>query len=104
MATSVPVPDAEIKPQEAMAAGASFAADGKSINNALAFPGIFRGALNAHARRINHQMLIAAAKAIASHAEEGELVPGILNMKVHQAVAEAVERGALESGVSKSRE
>jgi malate dehydrogenase (oxaloacetate-decarboxylating) len=84
-----------------MAAGASFAADGKSINNALAFPGIFRGALNAHAKMINNQMLIAAAKAIASHAEEGELVPGILNMKVHRAVAEAVERGALESGVSK---
>ena len=97
-------PDAEIKPQEAMAAGASFAADGKSINNALAFPGIFRGALNAHAKRINNQMLIAAAKTIASHAEEGELVPGILNMKVHRAVAEAVERGALESGVSKPRE
>lgn len=97
-------PDAEIKPKEAMAAGASFAADGKSINNALAFPGIFRGALNAHACRINNRMLIAAAKTIASHAEEGELVPGILNMKVHQAVAEAVERGALESGVSKPRE
>jgi len=97
-------PDAEIKPQEAMAAGASFAADGKSINNALAFPGIFRGALNAHAKQINNRMLIAAAKAIASHAEEGELVPGILNMKVHRAVAEAVERGAQESEVSKLRE
>lgn len=97
-------PDAEIKPQEAMAAGASFAADGKSINNALAFPGIFRGALDAHASKINNRMLIAAAKTIASHAEEGELVPGILNIKVHRAVAEAVERGALESGVSKPRE
>jgi len=97
-------PDAEIKPKEAMAAGASFAADGKSINNALAFPGIFRGALNAHAKLINNRMLIAAAKAIASHAEEGELVPGILNIMVHRAVAEAVELGALESGVSKTRE
>jgi len=46
-------PDAEIKPQQAMEAGASFAADGKSINNALAFPGIFRGALDAQALRIN---------------------------------------------------
>lgn len=94
-------PDAEIKPAQAMEAGASFAADGKSINNALAFPGIFRGALNAHATRINNRMLIAAARAIASHAEEGELVPGILNPRVHQSVAEAVERAALESGVIK---
>jgi len=92
-------PDAEIKPQDAMAAGASFAADGKSINNALAFPGIFRGALDAHASRINNRMLIAAAKAIAAHAEEGELVPGILNRNVHLAVAEAVARAARESGV-----
>lgn len=97
-------PDAEIKPREAMAAGASFAADGKSINNALAFPGIFRGALNAKANRINNRMLIAAAKAIASHAEDGELVPGILNSTVHQAVAEAVARAAVDSGVVKSRE
>lgn len=49
-------------------------------------------------------MLIAAAKAIASNAEEGELVPGFLNIKVHRAVAEAIERGALESGVNKPRE
>ncbi len=97
-------PDAEIKPQDAMAAGASFAADGKSINNALAFPGIFRGALNAKARRINNQMLIAAAKAIASHAEEGELVPGILNATVHQTVAGAVAKAAVDSGVAKQPE
>ncbi len=94
-------PDAEIKPQDAMTAGASFAADGKSINNALAFPGIFRGALNANATRINNRMLIAAAKTIASHAEEGELVPGILNSSVHHAVAEAVARAAVDSGVVK---
>lgn len=97
-------PDAEIKPLDAMAAGASFAADGKSINNALAFPGIFRGALDAHATRINNRMLIAAAKAIALHAEEGELVPGILNGNVHQAVAEAVARAARESGVIRAGE
>ncbi|QVW34157.1 NAD-dependent malic enzyme [Geobacter sulfurreducens] len=97
-------PDAEIKPQDAMTAGASFAADGKSINNALAFPGIFRGALDARASRINNRMLIAAAKAIASHAEEGELVPGILNRNVHLAVAEAVARAAAETGVIKPRD
>jgi len=96
-------PDAEIKPKDAMAAGATFAADGKSINNALAFPGIFRGALNVHASKINNRMLIAAAKTIASHAEEGELVPGILNTSVHLAVAEAVARSAVDSGVTRVR-
>lgn len=94
-------PDAEIKPAVAMAAGASFAADGKSVNNALGFPGIFRGALNARAKKINNRMLIAAAKAIAAHAGEGELVPGLLDPKVHKGVADAVERAALESGVIK---
>ncbi len=91
-------PDAEIKPQHAMDAGASFAADGKSINNALAFPGIFRGALASQASRINNEMLIAAAEAIARHAEEGELVPGILNLEVHASVAEAVGQAARASG------
>ncbi|CAH2030906.1 NAD-dependent malic enzyme [Trichlorobacter ammonificans] len=93
-------PDAEIGPQQALAAGASFAADGKSINNALAFPGIFRGALNARARRINNRMLIAASRAIAQYAEEGELVPGILNMAVHAAVADAVAQAATLSGAA----
>jgi malate dehydrogenase (oxaloacetate-decarboxylating) len=94
-------PNPEITPEDAREAGAAFAADGKSVNNALGFPGIFRGALNARARTINNKMKIAAAKAIAACAEEGELVPSILNDEVHQKVAEAVERAALESGVIK---
>lgn len=94
-------PDAEIKPQQALEAGASFAADGRSINNALAFPGIFRGALDARACRINNRMLIAAAKAIAHHAEEGELVPGILHHEVHSAVADAVAQAARSTGASR---
>ena len=94
-------PNPEITPEDAVAAGAAFAADGKSVNNALGFPGIFRGALNVRARVINNKMKIAAAKAIAACAEEGELVPSILNDEVHQKVAEAVERAALESGVIK---
>jgi len=94
-------PNPEITPEDAAAAGAAFAADGKSVNNALGFPGIFRGALNVRARVINNKMKIAAAKAIAACAEEGELVPSILNDEVHQKVAEAVERAALESGVIK---
>jgi len=94
-------PNPEIDPEEAVAAGAAFAADGKSVNNALGFPGLFRGALNARARVINNKMKIAAAKAIAAGAEEGELVPSILRPGVHQQVAEAVERAALEPGVIK---
>ncbi len=96
-------PRPEISPDDARAAGASFAADGRGANNALAFPGIFRGALNARARKINNRMKIAAAKTISSFAEAGELVPSILNMAMHGAVAEAVERAAFESGVARTR-
>ncbi len=96
-------PRPEISPEEARAAGASFAADGRGANNALAFPGVFRGALNARARKINNRMKIAAAKAISSFAETGELVPSILNMEVHAKVADAVERAAFESGVARTR-
>ncbi|MBW2690448.1 MAG: NAD-dependent malic enzyme [Deltaproteobacteria bacterium] len=94
-------PHAEITPDLAMQAGASFAADGKSVNNALAFPGIFRGALNVRATRINNKMKIAAAQSIAKHAEENELVPSLLHPEVHKEVTAAVERAALESGVIK---
>jgi malate dehydrogenase (oxaloacetate-decarboxylating) len=96
-------PKPEIFPEEARAAGASFAADGRGANNALAFPGVFRGALNARARKINNRMKIAAAKAISSFADTGELVPSILNMEMHAKVAEAVERAAFESGVARTR-
>ena len=94
-------PNPEITPELAIQAGASFAADGKSVNNALAFPGLFRGALNVRATRINNKMKIAAAQCIARHAEESELVPSILHPEVHREVTAAVERAALESGVIK---
>lgn len=94
-------PNPEITPDLALQAGASFAADGKSVNNALAFPGLFRGALNVRATRINNKMKIAAALSIARHAEENELVPSLLHPDVHKDVTAAVERAALESGVIK---
>jgi malate dehydrogenase (oxaloacetate-decarboxylating) len=97
-------PNPEISPEDARAGGAAFAADGRGVNNALAFPGIFRGALDARARKINNRMKIAAARAISSFAQAGELVPSILNMEMHRAVAEAVERAAFESGVAQMRE
>lgn len=96
-------PDPEIRPEEALEAGAAFAADGRGVNNALAFPGIFKGALQARASRINNRMKIAAAQAIASlaNSDRQELVPALLNPDVHQRVAAAVERAALESGAVK---
>lgn len=83
-------PQPEIFPEEALAAGASFASDGKSVNNALAYPGLFKAALEVNANEINAKMKIAAAKAISEMAEAGELVPSIFHEKVHQHVVKAV--------------
>jgi malate dehydrogenase (oxaloacetate-decarboxylating) len=94
-------PDPEIAPDAALAAGAAFAADGKGVNNALAFPGLFKGALNARATRVNNAMKIAAATAIAEHAEDGDLVPNILHREVHEQVAHAVTQAAYRTGVVK---
>jgi malate dehydrogenase (oxaloacetate-decarboxylating) len=94
-------PDPEIEPDEAIAAGAAFAADGKGVNNALAFPGLFKGALVARATRVNNAMKIAAATAIAKFAEGTDLVPDILRKEVHEAVAEAVAHAAYKTGVVK---
>jgi malate dehydrogenase (oxaloacetate-decarboxylating) len=93
-------PNPEIDPEVAVKNGAIFAADGKSVNNALAFPGLFKGALNAHASTINDQMKIAAAKAIASFALDGDLVPNILDKNVHAAVEKDVETAAYRTGVA----
>ena len=97
-------PNPEISPEDARAGGAAFAADGRGVNNALAIPGVFRGALDARARKINNRMKIAAARTISSFATEGELVPSILTREMHRAVAQAVERAAFESGVARMRE
>ena len=87
LALSNPVP--EIAPEDAMDAGAAFAADGASVNNALAYPGLFRAALNTQARAITPAMKIAAAQAISDLADEGELLPSIFNPEVHQRVVAA---------------
>ncbi|MEA5445125.1 malic enzyme-like NAD(P)-binding protein [Gammaproteobacteria bacterium AB-CW1] len=83
-------PDAEIEPNVALARGAAYAADGKGINNALGFPGLFRGILDAGATAFTDEMLFAAAQALSARAPEDELVPDSLDPSVHQAVAEAV--------------
>jgi hypothetical protein len=94
-------PTPEIMPEEA-ARVAFIVATGPSdypnqINNVLAFPGIFRGALNVRARRITEEMKLAAAKAIADCISQGELspeyiVPSVFKREVVQRVAEAVRR------------
>lgn len=94
-------PDPEIEPDDAIAAGAVYAADGKSVNNAMAFPGLFKGALRARATTINDAMKLAAARTIAEHAHEGDLIPNLLDTGVHAAVAKAVEEAALKTGVVK---
>ncbi|MGA2532751.1 MAG: malic enzyme-like NAD(P)-binding protein [Candidatus Aminicenantales bacterium] len=94
-------PNAEIEPGAAMEAGAAFAADGKSVNNVLGFPGIFRGAVDANVPRITREMLIAAAEAIAGFAPPGEIVPNPLDKNLHKTVARAVARVAIEQGLNR---
>jgi len=89
-------PDPEIEPLVAREAGAAFAADGKGINNVLAFPGLFKGALEARAECFTDAMLMAAAAAIADLARGDELVPDPLDRQLHEKVAAAV-RDAAES-------
>ena len=100
LALSNPVP--EIDPELALKAGAAFALDGKTVNNVLGFPGIFRGAVDANARRISREMLLAASDAIAAHAPEGELVPNPLDKAVHRSVAAAVAQKAMEQGLARA--
>ena len=104
-----PIP--EIMPENAKLAGAYIVGSGRSdfanqINNVLAFPGIFRGALDARASEINREMLIAAADAIASLVSEEELnpeyiIPAAFDKRVHGVVAKAVEAAAHKSGVAR---
>ena len=104
-----PVP--EIMPDLAKAAGAAVVGTGRSdfpnqINNVLAFPGIFRGALDVRAKDINDAMKIAAAKAIASFVSDDQLnadyiIPSALDKNVAAAVAKAVAKAAKESGVAR---
>jgi len=104
-----PVP--EILPQEAKEAGAWLVATGRSdfpnqVNNCLAFPGIFRGALDVRARRIDEGMKIAAAHAIAQavtpdRLSRDRIIPDAMDFSVPPKVAEAVARAAQASGVAR---
>lgn len=97
-ALSNPYP--EIAPELAMASGAVLATDGKTVNNLLGYPGIWRGTLDAKATKINYEMYRAAALAIAGATSEGDLVPSPVDPKVHLAVAHSVAKAAVESAVA----
>jgi len=109
-AMSNPVP--EVKPEEAVKYAAVIAT-GRSdypnqINNVLCFPGIFRGALDAHARDINEEMKLAAANAIADCVEPKKLgpdyiIPSVFDRRVSKSVARAVAHAAHDSGVAQRR-
>ena len=104
-------PTPEIFPDEARANGAAVTATGRSdypnqLNNVLAFPGVFRGALDVRASDINHEMKLAAAHALAGLVGESELSPDYIiprpfDPRVRDAVASAVARAARESGVAR---
>ena len=95
-------PNPEIDPNLALANGAAFAADGKSVNNVLGFPGIFRGAVDANAPRITHEMLIAAMQVLVRMTPAGELMPNPLDKKVHHEVARAVAETAIKQGIARA--
>ena len=104
-------PMPEIMPDEAREAGAKVVGTGRSdypnqINNVLAFPGIFRGALDVRASQINDEMKIAAAYAIAGTISEDELsadyiIPGAFDERVVRNVAKAVAEAAVRTGVNR---
>lgn len=104
-------PTPEIFPEEAKAGGAAVVSTGRSdypnqVNNVLAFPGIFRGALDVRASDINDEMKVAAACAIANLVSDEELnpdyiLPPAFDARVKDAVAEAVRQAARKSGVAR---
>jgi malate dehydrogenase (oxaloacetate-decarboxylating) len=87
-------PVSEITVPESLAAGAAVAADGRILNNALAYPGIFRGALDCGATAITQEMCLAAANALAARVPEGAFLPEMMDPATHQAVADAVKNAA----------
>lgn len=83
-------PVSEITPEEATEAGAAVALDGRAMNNALAYPGLFRGALDSRATRFTREMRLAAAHAVAAQVKPGELLPDMFDPNLHLAVGRAV--------------
>ena len=112
LALANPIP--EIMPEDAKKAGAKIVCTGRSdmqnqVNNVLAFPGIFRGALDVRASEINDEMKIAASCAIADIIKDGELNPGYVipdpfDDRIAPAVAKYVAEAAIKSGVARRKD
>ncbi|SDB94508.1 malate dehydrogenase (oxaloacetate-decarboxylating) [Pelagirhabdus alkalitolerans] len=106
-------PDPEIRPEKAIQAGAKVIGTGRSdypnqVNNVLAFPGIFKGALSVFASEINEEMKTAAVHAIANLISRSELtsdyvIPNPFDKRVSEAVAQAVSDMAVKTGVARTR-
>lgn len=106
-------PNPEIMPEDAIAAGARIVGTGRSdypnqVNNVLAFPGIFKGALSVMAREINEPMKVAAVHAIAGLIDEANLsdtyiIPDPFDQRVAKAVSQAVAQAARETGVASQK-
>ncbi|MFO7968242.1 MAG: NADP-dependent malic enzyme [Archaeoglobaceae archaeon] len=109
LALANPVP--EIMPEDARSAGAVVVGTGRSdypnqINNVLAFPGIFRGALDAAATRITDEMKLAAAHALADYVKKprrNHILPNVLDKEVAWTIAQAVKQAAVECGCARIR-
>ncbi len=107
-------PTPEIMPEDAKAAGAFVVGTGRSdypnqINNVVAFPGVFKGALAVRAKDINEEMKLAAAYAIAGSVPEDKLtseniLPDPFDREIPKAVARAVAKAAIESGIARKKE
>ncbi|HSC47944.1 MAG TPA: malic enzyme-like NAD(P)-binding protein [Gammaproteobacteria bacterium] len=92
-------PEPEISARLALEAGAAYATDGRSVNNALGYPALFRGALDARATCFTDEMLFAAADKLAALAPKDELLPDPLDIHIHTVVAQAVREAAVKCGV-----
>ena len=103
-------PTPEIYPEEAKSAGAAVVATGRSdypnqLNNALVFPGLFRGTFDVRAREINKEMKLAAAKALAELVGDDlcadYIIPPVFDKRVPEAIADAVAKAARETGAAR---
>lgn len=107
-------PEPEIIPEDAISAGAKVVATGRSdfpnqVNNLLAFPGVFRGALDIRAKEINLEMKLSAAYAISSLVQENDLnpnyiIPDALDIRISPIVASNVAKAGIETGVAQNKQ
>jgi malate dehydrogenase (oxaloacetate-decarboxylating) len=99
LALSNPLP--EIEPVDALRAGAGGALDGRTVNNLLGYPGLFKGAITAGAKSISTEMKLRATEIIAACARPGEVLPDPLSREIHRNVADGVRDLVLEGSIAR---